>query len=450
MRKLALIIVFLQLFLASCWLFEKQEVDASEFKINYANTENKKLEKNIKDWWNYVLNETKIEFQKNVKEWIQAKEPKIYSDLKVTEWKWIKNLVYKVYKKVWLEEENIVKVFYLKWWKEILKNEILNISDENLKSDLITKLIEKIKRSGFGYKDSSILRENLNKNILFQYFYLKDNKIIFIFDQWLVWDKKYWNIEITFNFEELTEFLNKNTFPELKNTIKRKNFYKDFEKQKANWKYDEITKDFNNGKKYVALTFDDGPSSKTTPQLLDILKRNNVKATFFLLWKNAWAYPEIVKRELEEGHEIASHSWDHPSFLTLSKNAIKKQIESTDNAIKEVTWKKADLFRPPYWAQNSTTNNLVWKTIVMWDVDSMDWKNRNVAKNISTTMSQVKNWSIILYHDIHQTSVDTIGPLIKELKSKWYEFLTVWELLKIWQWDYSKKICYWEFNCKNY
>ena len=87
----------------------------------------------------------------------------------------------------------------------------------------------------------------------------------------------------------------------------------------------------------------------------------------------------------------------------------------------------------------------------MWNVDSMDWKNRNVEKNIETTMKQVKDWSIILYHDIHQPSVDTIDSLIKKLKAEGYNFVTVSELLKMW-WheDLSKKVCSWEFDCHDY
>ena len=203
--------------------------------------------------------------------------------------------------------------------------------------------------------------------------------------------------------------------------------------------------------KMVALTFDDGPSPKTTPGLLEILKKNNVKATFFVLGKNVSAHPEIVQKEIEEWHEVWSHSWDHPALTKLKDAWVKKQIQDTDDALKKAIGKEATLLRPPYWAHNKRTDNIIKKTILMWNVDSMDWKNRNVEKNIETTMKQVKDWSIILYHDIHQPSVDTIDSLIKKLKAEGYNFVTVSELLKMW-WheDLSKKVCSWEFDCHDY
>lgn len=449
MKTVAFFMIFLQIFLSSCDFWPK--VDASNFNSKYINSQNKDFEKKIEEYGNYVLKQTKTEFENNLKNWVKVEKPKIYSEFREYNWKWIKSVVYKIYKKISEKEENIVKVFYLKGNKEILKNEIIDISDEKKKEKLIEKLIPQIIKSGVWFKDKNILKENLNKNISYEYFYLKDSLVYFIFEEGIVWEKSLGNIEISINFDELYDFINIELFPEIKEMIKRKRFYETFEKDKANGKYEEVTKKFNNWKKYVSLTFDDGPNPKTTNRLLDILKKHNVKVTFFNLWKNAELYPDVVKRQAEEWHEIASHSWSHPSFLTLNAENIKKQISMTDEALKKAAWvNEIKLFRPPYWAQNQKTNDLVWKTIVMWDVDSMDWKNRNVQKNLTQTLAQVKNGSIILYHDIHEPSVDTIEPLIKALKERWYEFLTTGELLEMWQWDIKRKICHNEFNCKKY
>lgn len=186
----------------------------------------------------------------------------------------------------------------------------------------------------------------------------------------------------------------------------------------------------SDGKKYVALTFDDGPHWKYTGYLLDTLKTKGVHATFFVLWENAERYPEIIAREKTEWHEIGSHSWDHPSFLKLSNATQIMQISKTDYVLMRETGEKATLFRPPYGAYNKNTLKNVEKTFVMWSVDSRDWKNRNVEKNIATTMSQVYDGSIILFHDIHKESIESIPALIDKLRAQGYEFLTVSELYK--------------------
>lgn len=181
----------------------------------------------------------------------------------------------------------------------------------------------------------------------------------------------------------------------------------------------------NDSKKYVALTFDDGPHPKYTLQLLKTLEEKGVKATFFVLGKNVEHYPEIAKKIVENGHEIANHSYDHSNFLKLSKQSIRNQIQKTNSFIKEATGVLPTLFRPPYGAFNKQVTKASESTIVLWSVDSRDWQNRNVQKNLKATMSAVHDGAIILYHDIHKTSVDTIPALIDELRAKGYHFLTV-------------------------
>lgn len=451
MKKKLAIFLLVQFFITSCSFFE-QKVDASDFSVKYKNTENFEIKTKIKNWWNYVLTESQNEFEKNKKDWKKVENPKISSTFKEFDSKWIKSIVYKINKKVSQENtETLVKVFYLKWKKEILPTEIINFNNEENKKIIINKIIEKLLKTNSAYQDKSKLEYNLKENISFAYFYFYKEKFYFIFDEWIAWPKKVWNIEVELDFNDMIDVLNQKTFPELKEIIKKREFEKKLKKANSIEKKEKALLDFNNWKKYVALTFDDGPNPKTTPELLDILKKYNVKATFFTLWKNVAAYPEIVKREKKEWHEIASHSWSHSSFLRLKNEQIKKEIKTTDDAIKNAIWIEAKLFRPPYWAQDQRTNKLVWKTIVMWSVDSLDWKYRKVEKNLQHTMKQVSNWSIILFHDIHQTSVDTIEPLIKKLKSEWYEFLTVSEILKLWQWkNLKQKICYSEFKCNDY
>lgn len=142
------------------------------------------------------------------------------------------------------------------------------------------------------------------------------------------------------------------------------------------------------GKKYVALTFDDGPARHTN-ELLTTLKQKNVHATFFVLGQNVAAYTGALVWMKNDGHEIGNHSWDHTSFKKLSKQEMRNQIQKTDAAVRDAIGQETKIFRPPYGAFDTTTQKTVDKPFIMWSVDSLDWKNRNIDKNLKTAMAQV-------------------------------------------------------------
>ena len=168
--------------------------------------------------------------------------------------------------------------------------------------------------------------------------------------------------------------------------------------------------------KMVALTFDDGPDAKTTPQALDILKKYGVKATFFMLGQNVVSNPDIVKRVKNEGHQIGIHTWD-------------QEIFDTQTAIYNVVGIKPTITRPPYGAINSTIQNAIDQSFIMWNVDSLDWKTRN-TKAIMQEVAKTQPGSIILMHDIHQTSIDALPSVIQYLQNNGYTLVTVDELLE--------------------
>src|ERR1700736_507403 len=99
---------------------------------------------------------------------------------------------------------------------------------------------------------------------------------------------------------------------------------------------------------YIAMTFDDGPSAKLTPKLLDLLAAHHIKATFFLIGQNVAENPEIAAREVREGHEIANHSWSHPNLAKMSDEGVRGQLRKTDDAIRSAIGKRPSLLRPPY------------------------------------------------------------------------------------------------------
>lgn len=182
-------------------------------------------------------------------------------------------------------------------------------------------------------------------------------------------------------------------------------------------------------KKVVALTFDDGPDGNTTPQALDILAKYKIKATFFVQGKNIAGNEAILKRMQAEGHEVGNHSWNHPVLTKLSLEDAKKQITDTEDAIKNVLGKSSKLMRPPYGAISDDIRNSLDLSFILWDVDSLDWKSKNEAAIFTEIQHQTSDGSIILLHDIHQPSVNSLPKVIEYLQEQGYSFVTVSELL---------------------
>ncbi|MFZ4775082.1 MAG: polysaccharide deacetylase family protein [Terrimicrobiaceae bacterium] len=184
---------------------------------------------------------------------------------------------------------------------------------------------------------------------------------------------------------------------------------------------------------YIALTFDDGPSATLTPKLLDILKERGVKATFFVLGECVAANPDVLKRAADEGHEIGNHSWDHKAFTKAGGAGVASQINQANAAIENATGKKPVIVRPPYGATNATItkrlNDEFGLKVIMWDVDPLDWKNRNSERVTGEILKNTKPGSIVLAHDIHATTVNAMPATIDGLLAKGYKFVTVSELL---------------------
>jgi len=183
----------------------------------------------------------------------------------------------------------------------------------------------------------------------------------------------------------------------------------------------------------VAMTFDDGPHPKLTPKLLDMLKERNIKATFFVIGKCVAENPDIAKRIVDEGHEIANHSWSHPQLTKLSPPAFAAEIAQTNDAIEEATGIRPVVMRPPYGAINPTLtkrlNEEYGLSVIIWSVDPLDWKIRKSDHVSSHIIKNAAPGAIILAHDIHASTVDAMPATLDALQSKGYKFATVSELI---------------------
>lgn len=183
----------------------------------------------------------------------------------------------------------------------------------------------------------------------------------------------------------------------------------------------------------VALTFDDGPHPKLTPQLIDILKSEGVPATFFLLGDQVRKFPGTARAIRDAGFEVANHSYTHAKLTSVSKEQLATEIESTQDIIEEQVGIRPTLFRPPYGATDSRVKQMCEEhrlDIVGWAVDSSDWKRGMTEDSIAERVIRLsRGGSIILLHDIHSRTVRSVPAIIAGLREKGLEFTTVSELL---------------------
>ncbi|MBB5323265.1 polysaccharide deacetylase family sporulation protein PdaB [Anoxybacillus tepidamans] len=210
--------------------------------------------------------------------------------------------------------------------------------------------------------------------------------------------------------------------------------------KKTNKDRQEIVWDVPTTKKVVALTFDDGPDVIYTPKILAILKEHNAKATFFVVGFRAEKYPDIVKRQAQEGHELANHTYEHLDFRGKSERTIVREIKKTENILYKLTGKRPTLFRPPLGYYNRNVINAARNegyTVVMWSgqQDTYDWKNPGTKRIVRRVVHHIQPGQIILFHDHgsgsrHQT-VQALKEILPILKEKGYTFVTVSELLKL-------------------
>lgn len=199
----------------------------------------------------------------------------------------------------------------------------------------------------------------------------------------------------------------------------------------------EIVWEVPTERKLIAITFDDGPNPKNTPKVLDLLKKYDAKATFFVIGEHVLRYPKLTKRVVKEGHELGNHTFSHPSFHNLSQKKIRKEIEEGKKVIHSVSGENGRLFRPPGGAYNEkivhAANEEGYRVILWsWDQDTKDWSRPGVNKIANNVIKNASNGDIILFHDNAKGKSQTIEALKKilpKLEAEGYRFVTVSNLI---------------------
>ena len=182
----------------------------------------------------------------------------------------------------------------------------------------------------------------------------------------------------------------------------------------------------------VAITYDDGPGAETN-RLLDKLKAKNAHASFMVLAPSAEQHPELLKRMKAEGHTIGNHTKSHRQLNTLSYEQVSQEIDAGNAAIKKATGQGTRWVRPPYGATNATVDQVTRDKGVsqaLWDVDTVDWKDRNSEHVCSSAVQGARAGSIVLMHDIHPTTVDAADCVIDGLRAKGLEPVSLDRLLR--------------------
>lgn len=183
----------------------------------------------------------------------------------------------------------------------------------------------------------------------------------------------------------------------------------------------------------AAITFDDGPSDKVTPRVLDLLKQYNVPATFCVTGAGAEKHPELLCRMTAQGCEIVNHSWSHEKLTDISCEEIIVSLEKAEEAIFNACGEHTVFIRPPYGAWDDRVAAVAYvleKALLRWNVDSFDWKYRDAGVIIPKVLNEVRDGHVILMHDIYLSSYEAAAVIIPELKNRGYELMTAGGILK--------------------
>lgn len=191
----------------------------------------------------------------------------------------------------------------------------------------------------------------------------------------------------------------------------------------------------NTGEKVIAFTFDDGPHPRYTDEILSILEKENVRATFFEIGMNIAAHPEITRRVVAAGHEIGNHSYSHPMGRAADPSIWEDEIKKTDKLLSELGIDTPTLFRPPQGKCPAGLTELLASTdkiAILWNIDTRDWEHRSTEEIVREVENNLCGGDIVLFHDFvnaESTTIPAIKKLIPALKQRGYQFVTVSELL---------------------
>lgn len=315
-----------------------------------------------------------------------------------------KNFDDKVTNIVSMEDDRYIsKIFNFKTGEEVTIEGIL-------KPDMVDAFWDKVTELLY-LKYPKFIASKLELHDKTNSFYLKENELIIYYYDYEIEPMVSEELSLHINYNEIKACMDI--------TIKLDKTYENEDGSKV-----------DKNKKIIALTFDDGPGTYTS-NLVDILKDNKASATFFMLGKNINIYKDTVLKVHESGMEIGYHSYNHKNFKRQKLEVIKEEIDKSNETLKSITGDTFHLVRPPYGEINDKIKNELDAAFILWDIDTMDWKYRNSDYLVNYVLDNAEAGDIILFHDIHKTSVDAIEKLLPELYVNGYQVVTVSKLAEV-------------------
>lgn len=202
-----------------------------------------------------------------------------------------------------------------------------------------------------------------------------------------------------------------------------------------NYHLNTLSSNSKNDKNQIAITFDDGPNPQFTPQILALLKKNNVKATFFCIGKNIEKHPDLFQQIANEGHVVGNHSYSHSNnFGFFPSSKVINELKTTDELILNILKIKNKLFRPPFGVTNPAIKNAIKKTnhhVIGWNVRSLDTKIKEPKEILKRITKNLKAGDVILLHDNNKRTVVVLEQLLLFLREHQFETVTVDKLFEI-------------------
>jgi peptidoglycan/xylan/chitin deacetylase (PgdA/CDA1 family) len=192
----------------------------------------------------------------------------------------------------------------------------------------------------------------------------------------------------------------------------------------------------------IALTFDDGPNDPYTSQLLEVLARHAVTATFFMLGQFVQRRPDLARAVAEAGHAVGNHTFSHPNLIFLAAARVKAEIEKCEQALEDAIGRRSTLFRPPFGGRRPASLRVARSLAlepVMWNVTSFDWRAPSAGYIEERVTTRVRGGDVILLHDGHHVqmgadrsmTVSATERIIVRLKEKGYDFCTITEMMQL-------------------
>ena len=396
-----------------------ESTDNYDLKIDYPNVENKKIKKKIDEY----VTKQKDDFLNNVKAVEDIEQPKYDFNLSVNVNDY-KNITH-VYMLTFAYTggahytRDDTSLYFDNKTKEFVDLKYFFKDEEAFKklSSIAYYYVLKLEDKTF---DELWVKRGTDPTIdNYQHFNFKDEGLEILFPPYQIASWADGEIKITIPYEEINDLLKE----EYRNTSKEEEVVSIIPEVRDLTKYQD--------KKLIAFTFDDGPSETNTNYLLDNLDKYDAKVTFFVLGSRVNSNKETIKRAYLEGNAIGSHTYNHRNLNLLSDVALMDEVKKTNEAIKEVIGTSPTLLRPPYGNLTDHGKELANMSIVLWNIDPLDWKYKDKNRVANEIIEHAHDGAIILVHDIYKSSVEGALLAMEELQKQGYAFVTINEMAQL-------------------